>query len=146
MSPSDRYLATGGDDQTVKVWDIYTKACIHTFCGHTSQVLCIRFTTDGSRLISSSADRTIKIWDVNTGDCLATLPGHQNWVWSFNLSPDAQMLLSGSQDETIKCWNLSTEQCWLTLRVARPYEGMKIAGARGLTEAEIATLKALGAL
>jgi hypothetical protein len=33
-----------------------------------------------------------------------------------------------------------------TLRVKRPYEGMRIAGVTGLTEAQKSTLKALGAI
>ncbi|OUL26791.1 hypothetical protein BV378_12270 [Nostoc sp. RF31YmG] len=145
VSPDNQYFATGGDRSSVQLWDIDSRACLRTFSGHTSQVLCIVFTSDGSRMMSSSSDRTIKIWDVATGDCLATLQNHLNWVWSLSLSLDAQTLLSASQDETINCWDVSTGHCWQTLRPARPYEGMMIAGVTGLTEAEIATLKALGA-
>ncbi|MEH2393092.1 MAG: hypothetical protein V7K21_16050 [Nostoc sp.] len=97
-------------------------------------------------MISSSSDRTIKIWHVATGDCLATLENHQNWIWSLSLSHDNQTLLSGSQDETINCWDLATGESWTTLRPARPYEGMIITAATGLTEAEVSTLKALGAV
>lgn len=145
VSPNNQYVATGGDRSSVQLWDIHSGACLRTFSGHTSQVLCILFTWDGSRIISGSSDRTIKIWDVATGDCLATLYNHLNWVWSLSLSLDAQTLLSASQDETINCWDVATGHCWQTLRPARPYEGMMIAGVTGLTEAEIATLKALGA-
>lgn len=146
MSPDDRLLATGGDDQTIKLWDLATGDCLQTLKGHTNQVLCLRFSADGQRVISSSVDRSIKIWHVPTGECLTTLEGHQNWVWSLNLSPNHQTLLSSSQDETIKCWNLATGDCWQTLRVLRPYEGMTITHATGLTEAEITTLSALGAI
>lgn len=145
VSPDNQYVATGGDDSSVKLWDIHTGGCVRTFSGHTSQVLCIVFTADGDRMISSSSDRTIKIWNVATGDCLATLQNHHHWVWSLNLSPDAQTLLSSSWDETINCWDLATGQCRQTLRLARPYEDMIITGVTGLTEAEVATLKALGA-
>jgi len=37
-------------------------------------------------------------------------------------------------------------QCQTTLRPARPYEGTIITGIKGLTEAEVSTLKALGAV
>ncbi|MBD2386262.1 NB-ARC domain-containing protein [Cylindrospermum sp. FACHB-282] len=145
VSPDNQYLATGGDDTSVKLWDIDTGQCLRTFSGHASQVLCILFTTDGSQMISSSSDRTIKIWNVDSGDCLTTLQNHLHWVWSLNLSPDAQNLLSGSWDETINCWDMTTGESRQTLRPARPYEGMMINGVTGLTEAEVATLKALGA-
>jgi WD40 repeat protein len=43
-------------------------------------------------------------------------------------------LLSG-EDETIKLWDIKTGDCIRTLRAPRPYEGMKITGVTGLTEA-----------
>ncbi|MBD2413878.1 hypothetical protein FACHB389_27170 [Nostoc calcicola FACHB-389] len=146
VSPDGRYIATGGDEQIVKLWDIHTGTCQRIFQGHTGQIISILFTADGSRMISSSSDRTIKIWHLATGDCLATLKNHQNWVWSLSLSQGDRTLLSCSQDETINCWDIATAQCWTTLRPARPYEGTIITEVKGLTEAEISTLKALGAV
>jgi WD40 repeat protein len=146
VSPNCQSIATGGDDFSVKLWEISTATCLRTFSGHTNQVLCILFTEGGDRMISSSSDRTIKIWDVLTGDCLGTLDRHQHWVWSLSLSPDERTLFSGSWDETIKYWDIANSECLQTLRPSRPYEGMMIDGVRGLTEAEISTLKALGAI
>jgi hypothetical protein len=41
---------------------------------------------------------------------------------------------------------LQTGECLKTLRSDRPYERMNITGVKGLTEAQKATLKALGAV
>jgi WD40 repeat protein len=146
VSPDGQYVATGGDEQIVKLWDIHTGTCRRIFQGHTGQIVCILFTADGSRMISGSSDRTIKIWHLVTGDCLATLQNHQNWVWSLSLSHDDRTLLSGSQDETINCWDIATGECRQALRPARPYEGTIVTEVKGLTEAEMSTLKALGAV
>jgi len=54
--------------------------------------------------------------------------------------------MSGSHDETIKLWDVRTGECLKTLRSDRLYEGMNIRGAQGLTAAQQATLKALGAV
>jgi WD40 repeat protein len=97
-------------------------------------------------MISGSSDRTIKIWDVSTGKCLETLQGHSHWVSSLALSQDAKMLISGSWDETIRCWDIPTGQCLQTLRSLLPYKGMIIDDVIDLTEAEIVSLKALGAI
>jgi periodic tryptophan protein 1 len=34
------YLASGSADMTVKIWDVTTQACIHTFTHHTDKVRC----------------------------------------------------------------------------------------------------------
>ncbi|HAA30813.1 MAG TPA: hypothetical protein DCE56_27835, partial [Cyanobacteria bacterium UBA8553] len=73
------------------------------------------------------------------------LQGHTNWVFSLTFRPDSNILASGSWDGTIKLWDVLTGECLTTLR-DRPYEGMNITGITGLTEAEKATLKALGAV
>ena len=83
---------------------------------------------------------------MHTGQCLKTLQGHTNGIWSVTFSPDGQQLASGSEDGTIKLWDVNTGDCLKTLRADRPYEGMNITGVTGLTEAQKATLKALGAV
>ncbi|MCA6575603.1 MAG: hypothetical protein IM549_20795, partial [Pseudanabaena sp. M53BS1SP1A06MG] len=79
-------------------------------------------------------------------NCLETLQGHSHWVASLALSQDARTLISGSWDETIACWDITTGKCWQTLRSIAPYKGMIINDVTGLTQAEMDTLKALGAL
>jgi WD40 repeat protein len=71
---------------------------------------------------------------------------HTSWIASVVFSPDSQILLSGSFDRTIKLWNVATGSCVKTLMGDRLYEGMNIQGAKGLTNAQKATMKTLGAL
>ena len=146
ISPNSQHLATGGDDTSVKLWDIETRECLRIFSEHSHPVVSLTFTPNGDRLISGSSDRTIKIWDVLTGNCPETLQGHSHWVASLALSQDAKMLISGSWDETIRCWDIPTGQSLQTLRSLLPYKGMIIDDVIDLTEAEITSLKALGAI
>jgi WD40 repeat protein len=74
------------------------------------------------------------------------LQGHSKRVRSVAFHPEGKILASGSVDETIKLWDVKTGECLKTLRADRPYEGMNITDVTGLTEAQKATLKALGAV
>ncbi|MBD2741449.1 NB-ARC domain-containing protein [Coleofasciculus sp. FACHB-1120] len=146
FSPDGQILASGSDDYTVKLWDVSTGECLKTLQGHTNGVWSVAFSPDGKMLASASDDSTLKLWDVSTGQCLKTFYGHSDRVWSVVFSPDGQILASGGQDEMIKLWDVATGECLNTLRSERPYEGMNITGVTGLTDAQKATLKALGAV
>jgi hypothetical protein len=61
-------------------------------------------------------------------------------------STTASLLVSGGCDELIKVWDGQTGDCSQTLRAAGPYAGMDITGATGISEAQRAALKTLGAI
>jgi hypothetical protein len=56
------------------------------------------------------------------------------------------LLASCGDDGAIHLWKLGSGEHVRTLRRDRPYERLNITGIRGLTQAEIATLHALGAI
>jgi WD40 repeat protein len=146
FSPDGHLLVSGSDDHTVKLWDVHTGAVLKTLHGHTNWVGAVDFSPDGHVLASGSDDHTVKLWDVHTGDILKTLYGHANRVGTVKFSPDCQILTSGSSDETIQFWDIKTGERLKTLRAAKPYDGMNITGAIGLTAAQRRTLTSLGAL
>jgi len=146
FSPDGKTLASSSADQTVRCWDVDTGLALRTLPVRTNWVNAVAFSPQGKTLASSSADQTVTLWDVDTGLALKTFQRHNKCVQAVAFSPDSQTLASSSQDETIKVWDVKTGECLKTLRAERPYECMNISGVTGLTEATIATLKALGAV
>lgn len=152
-------LASCSYDQTVKLWDVQTGTCLHSFEGHLGPVVSLAFSASGQLLASGSFDRTVKLWSIKTKQCLHTLYGHTALVSAlvFQSSSDVleqadtgsdphEVLLSGSFDETLRVWDVQTGECLQSLYTPYPYDGMNITGVTGLTEAQKATLKALGAM
>jgi WD40 repeat protein len=77
---------------------------------------------------------------------LDTISGGANDVSCIAFSAGGRILASGSADETIRLWDAHTGECLQTLSADGPYAGMNIAGVTGITEAQRAALKALGAI
>ena len=64
FSPDGRLLASGGFDDTVRLWDLATGRPWPSLSGHTRRVNCVMFTPDGRLLASCSNDKTVRLWNL----------------------------------------------------------------------------------
>jgi len=67
ISPSGKFLATGGDDGHLRVWSFPELAKVHDFATHEKEIDDIDFSPDSSRLLSISKDKRAIVWDVKKG-------------------------------------------------------------------------------
>lgn len=56
------WLFTGSDDNTIRIWDMKTQACLDELIGHTNGVLSLAFANNC--LFSGSYDNFMIVWDL----------------------------------------------------------------------------------
>jgi WD40 repeat protein len=112
FSPDGRRLVTGGERNTIKIWDVETAdQPPATLEGHSGEVYAIAVGPgdQGRWLIASGGeDSTVKVWDGRAGKLLRSFRGHTGLVSSLAFSPDGRRLYSGSRDTTVMVWDLTT--------------------------------------
>ena len=148
-SPSGRLLllcCDGGEQGAFFVWDVQEERIVRNVAGPVGIAVTADWGTNDEVVVSGSSDGRLYWWDIKSGDCILTREAHQGTVQHIVRSPDGTRLASCGSDGAIMLWDLQSGEYIQTLRRERPYERLDITGIRGLTEAQKATLIALGAL
>ncbi|MCE7986490.1 MAG: NACHT domain-containing protein [Caldilinea sp. CFX5] len=146
FSPDSTRLAAVGHDTILYVWQVGEVAPPLLLPGHQHRIQSVAFSPDGQRLATASFDHTVRLWDLQNQSQIRTLLGHSNHVLAVAFSADGALVASASEDETIRFWDSQTGEPLSVLPMPGPYAGMNITGVTGISEAQKAALRALGAV
>ncbi|MFL5330629.1 MAG: hypothetical protein ACJ8C4_17135 [Gemmataceae bacterium] len=108
ISPDGKWLATGGADNSVRLWDMATGQLMRTFLGHSSEVQALVFVEEGMRLVSVAKDQSIRVWDLEPVTPALKMEGHHGAIWAAVPSPDGKLLAWAGADAAIRLSDFST--------------------------------------
>jgi ribosomal RNA-processing protein 9 len=117
VSPSGKFVATGGTDNKLIIWDAETLTPSKTFLQHRDSVCSLSFArhisamSSGEQLFSGSYDRTIKTWSISGAGhaYVETLFGHQDHVTGVAAMTIDECVSVGARDRTARLWKVVDE-------------------------------------
>lgn len=108
FSPDAKYLASGGEDNLINVWDLSTGEVVATFEAYSQPVRSLAFSSDGRLLLSASGTR-ITLWNWRNG-ALKEFTGHKTLIWNVAFSADEHCILSTCLKNIFNIWDIETEE------------------------------------
>jgi WD40 repeat protein/serine/threonine protein kinase len=100
-------LYSGSDDGTIKIWNLATRAPLHTLTP--GPIVAMDLSPDGSTLAVAAKSKYVKLLDSTTGMEKARLNGNGDVVLCVAFSPTGRMLASGCRDGTVRLSPLDSD-------------------------------------
>ncbi|EMD38667.1 hypothetical protein CERSUDRAFT_82942 [Gelatoporia subvermispora B] len=147
--PSELCLATGGDDNTVKIWRVELSGLASsaarpttevepqlTLRGHSAAITRLVHAPSKQLLYSASLDSSIRVWALPPSSHTTYAPhdstrargeliGHTDAVWDLALARDESTLISCGAEGAVKVWDVSGPSGGGSLKLSWSYNGLE---------------------
>lgn len=140
FSPDGKLLATTGDDRSIWVWDVATKAHLYSLVAHEWSVRAVAFSPDGKTLLTGCEDGKAIFWDIASKTPTASLDAHQGVIRSVAFCPGGKIAATAGLDNCVRIWDVATHQEIGTLHGHQAGEALMAFSPDGKSLATVGTI------
>lgn len=112
FSVDGKYLASGGEDKSIYIWDFSTGEAEFSMTDNFYPVRSMQFAPGDEMLVSSGPD--VKIVDY-TGNLKRAFSGYTTHIWSFDYNEHSKRLIAGSYSRKVNVWDFVSGDIIATL-------------------------------
>ncbi|MCY4404446.1 MAG: WD40 repeat domain-containing protein [Candidatus Poribacteria bacterium] len=114
FTPNGKILASGGEDGTIRLWDVNTGTQLFNLPSGKTRVLAL--STNGKILATTNSPFRIHLWDIENSKQMPSLQGNNGTVETLAFSPDSKILASGGRDGKIRLWDITINKQLTTVK------------------------------
>lgn len=121
--PTENLIASAGYDRQIHLWnpeeiepfdfsaaiggEKLRQQTSRMLTGHIGPVRAVRFSRDGTLLVSGALDNSVRVWELEKDTSIKTFRGHDSGVRACEISADNRFVLSGAEDQRAILWNVN---------------------------------------
>jgi WD40 repeat protein len=110
LNAQAQFIASGGDDDVVHIWQPDDSSDVFAFTQHSDRVLTVAWSPSGQYVASGGDDQTVMVWTPLSTDSnsnaspTVTYTHHGDSVLAVAWSPNGKYIASASADNTVQLW------------------------------------------
>ncbi|MBL7551551.1 DUF4062 domain-containing protein [Frankia sp. AgB1.9] len=116
VAPDGSWVAVGGGQRDILVWDVATLEPLAELSGHTNEVLGLATAPDGRFMVSAGSDHTVRVWWTDGWRAGPVLDGHSHTVRAAAVSADGAFVASAGGDGSVRVWETTGWRCVALMR------------------------------
>lgn len=125
VSPRGERIASGGDEQEIRIWNARTGDLERLLAGHSGAIVGLVFSKDGRRLVSGSADGNAIMWETEDGRATMTFRANGEALTAIAWSADNEWLATADATLGVRVWNASNSEARFVARGhTKPIRGL----------------------